>query len=319
MQSQVTILMPVYNGAAFLREAVDSILSQTFREFTLLIIDDGSTDDSWNVLGSFNDSRISLVRNPDNLGLIATLNKGISLASTDLIARMDCDDIAKPDRLEKQVVFMDRNANIHILGTWFEIIGTTRIQRPPTATEACRVELLNGTVLGHPTVMFRKSALTSKGLSFNAEAIHAEDYRLWIDSQLAGLNIANLPNVLLSYRMHAGQVSTTQAAIQTLTVDSTRALYWVKAFPVTATGKEKLIKEMLEGSSSDLRVYSEIVRFCNDIIEDNDRSGFMDKKMLARFVHRLLVRRARFVYGTMDAKRFMNGLFDKYFYRNLIG
>src|SRR5215472_9201923 len=100
--------MPVYNGEKHLREAIDSILSQTFRDFEFLIINDGSTDGSVEIIASYRDPRILLVHNEKNLGLIATLNRGMDLARGEYITRMDCDDISLPRRLEKQVAFMER-------------------------------------------------------------------------------------------------------------------------------------------------------------------------------------------------------------------
>src|SRR6186713_3066927 len=102
----LTVLMPVYNAERFLAAAIDSILNQSFTDFEFLIIDDCSSDNSVNIITSYKDPRILLYQNEKNLGISATLNKGIELASTDLVARMDSDDISYPDRLQKQVDFI---------------------------------------------------------------------------------------------------------------------------------------------------------------------------------------------------------------------
>ena len=119
--------MPVYNGERYLREAIDSILNQTFKDFEFLIINDGSTDLSVEIIESYADKRISLAHNGQNLGLITTLNRGFDLACGEYIARMDCDDISLPDRLEKQVVFMDNHPEIGICGSWVSAISDEKL------------------------------------------------------------------------------------------------------------------------------------------------------------------------------------------------
>jgi glycosyltransferase involved in cell wall biosynthesis len=107
---KISILMPVYNGEKYLREAIDSILNQTFTDFEFLIVDDGSTDNSVEIINSYQNSRINLVKNDKNEGLVYTLNRGLSLAKGEYIARMDCDDISLPERLKKQIDFLDSNS-----------------------------------------------------------------------------------------------------------------------------------------------------------------------------------------------------------------
>ena len=119
----VTVLMPVYNGEMYLREAIDSILHQTFTDFEFLIINDGSTDNSETIILSYDDSRIRYEKNDSNLKLIATLNKGIELAKGKYIVRMDADDISIPDRIEKQVAFLEKNPDVGICGSWFTAFG----------------------------------------------------------------------------------------------------------------------------------------------------------------------------------------------------
>jgi glycosyltransferase involved in cell wall biosynthesis len=116
--------MPVYNGERYLDEAINSILSQSFTNFEFVIVDDGSDDRSWEIMQSFNDSRIRFERNERNMGLIAALNRGIKLAKGEYIARMDCDDVSLPARLKMQVMFLDTNQDIGMVGTDFEMIAS---------------------------------------------------------------------------------------------------------------------------------------------------------------------------------------------------
>ena len=124
---KITVLMPVYNGEKYLRESVDSILNQTFTDFELLIINDGSTDSSMEILNSYSDSRIRIVTNEVNLRLIKTLNKGIDLATGEYIARMDCDDIADPKRLEIQLQYMEKHPDVAVCGTGVKAVSYTHL------------------------------------------------------------------------------------------------------------------------------------------------------------------------------------------------
>ncbi len=114
---RVTVLMSVYNGEKYLREAIDSILNQTFKDFEFLIIDDGSTDSSADIIRSYTDFRIRLIQNEKNIGLTRSLNKGLKLAKGEYIARMDVDDISLPIRFEKQVSFLDKYEDVKLVGS----------------------------------------------------------------------------------------------------------------------------------------------------------------------------------------------------------
>lgn len=197
--------MPVYNASRFLREAIDSILAQSFRPFEFLIIDDGSTDDSADIIRSYSDPRIRFVPNEVNRGITATLNQGIALASCDLIARMDADDISYPQRLQKQFGYMRRNPTCAMLSTWARVVredgSFVRLERYRSGfyyynlTFECWIY--------HPTVMFRKSALEEIGMY---RIPYAEDYDLfWRMS--TRFPIANLAEALVDYRLSPGSLN----------------------------------------------------------------------------------------------------------------
>jgi hypothetical protein len=200
--------MPVYNGDKFLREAVESILCQTLSDIELLIINDGSNDSSVEIIESFHNPRIRLVHNEKNLGLIATLNKGLYLARGEYVARMDCDDISLPERLGKQVAFLDAHPGIGACGTWFRKFGacTTKIVRWETEPDSVRSAMLFSCSLAHPTVMLRREAFVSRKLYYDEAYPHAEDYDLWVRA-MAFTDLANLPEVLVEYRVHLNQVT----------------------------------------------------------------------------------------------------------------
>jgi glycosyltransferase involved in cell wall biosynthesis len=178
---KITVLMPVYNGAKYLKEAIDSVLSQTFRDFEFLIIDDGSTDSSVEIIKSYNDQRIRLEQNDKNFGLIYSLNKGIDLTKNKYIARMDADDISLPDRLKIQFEFMESHFDIAVSGVYTITIGKVNghTNKFFTEPEDIKANLLFNTSLEHPSVIIRKEILQKYNLFYNENFKHSEDFDLW--------------------------------------------------------------------------------------------------------------------------------------------
>ncbi len=203
---RVSVIMPVYNGEQHLREAIESILSQTFTDFELLILFDHSADHSLDIIRSFEDQRIRLVVNENKKGLAYILNKGLELSTGEYIARMDCDDISFPRRLEKQVRFMDENPDVGVCGTWIELfMGVNYIKKYPLTHEAIRCNLLFECSLAHPSVMIRKESFLKHDLFYDVKYV-VEDYELWTRCSNV-IRLANLPEVLVKYRWHFDQVS----------------------------------------------------------------------------------------------------------------
>ena len=167
MSPRVTVLMSVYNGQGFLRQAIQSILNQTFTDFEFLIIEDGSTDATVEIVRSFPDQRIKLCLNGSNIGLISSLNQGLSLATGEYIARMDADDISLSTRLERQVAFMDAHPSVGVCGSWLETFGIPPKSRwcPPADDAQIRCEHLFHSVIYHPTVILRKDFFAKHNLS----------------------------------------------------------------------------------------------------------------------------------------------------------
>jgi glycosyltransferase involved in cell wall biosynthesis len=195
----VTVLMPVYNAEKYLREAIDSILNQTLTNFEFLIIDDGSTDNSINIVESYTDARIKFVRNEKNMGISPTLNKGIEMAAAELIARMDADDISYPQRLQKQYDYFQKNPECALLSTWAKMI-TERNEHVRTEKYRSRLHYYNLTFecwMYHPTVMYTRSATMAVGMY---TIPYAEDFELfWQLSRK--YKIACLEEVLVDYRI----------------------------------------------------------------------------------------------------------------------
>lgn len=212
---RITVLLPVHNGGAYLDAAVRSILGQTFPDFELLAIDDGSTDGSGEVLRGYRDPRLRLVENSRNLGIVETLNRGLSLARGEYIARMDSDDISLPERFERQSRFLDAHPEVGVVGTSGGLIDGREESlgsfRYPLSHEAICFSLHFFNPLAHPSVMMRREVVLSSGgyrsvgLS-RGETSFPEDYDLWW--RLSDLTrLANLPNRLLLLRKHVGTVT----------------------------------------------------------------------------------------------------------------
>lgn len=207
---KVTVLMPVYNAEKYISEAIQSILNQTFRDFEFLIINDGSTDSSVEIIESFKDERIRLVHNEKNMNLVPTLNRGLELAQGEYVARMDADDISYPTRLEKQVEYMDKNPEIGICGTWIEFFDAGKgIQKYPVEHELIKASILFFNPMAHPTVMMRKAILNENNLRYSRNL--SEDYDLWGRASFL-VKLHNLPEVLLNYRISKGSYTQTYSS-----------------------------------------------------------------------------------------------------------
>lgn len=217
MSPFVTVLMPVYNGEKYLRQAIDSILAQSYGDFEFLIINDGSIDQSIEIVASYNDPRIRLVNNEENLGLIATLNKGLDLAKGKYLARMDCDDISLPERLAEQVKFMEQNETISVCGTWVEMfkdnIMKSQILKLPIHPDELRFHVMFKCALIHPSVIIRLEDFRKHKFYYNDEYAYAEDFELWNRSSNL-LSLANIPKVLLRYRLSPEGISRKHYKVQ---------------------------------------------------------------------------------------------------------
>jgi glycosyltransferase involved in cell wall biosynthesis len=218
----VTVLMPIYNGAHFLREAIESILCQSFADFEFLIIDDGSTDESMAIVRSYTDHRIRLESNGTNMGLVETLNRGMRLARGRYIARMDSDDISHPERLAQQTSFMDQHIEVVVCGGWIKAFGSQRfVKKYPLTDDGIRTHLLFENALAHPSVMMRRDLFLSEHLFYDANYARAEDYELW--TRVPGCyKLANLGRILLFYRRHAEQVSAEFFSVQSAVTSAIR-------------------------------------------------------------------------------------------------
>lgn len=195
----VTVLMPVYNAERFVRDAIDSILRQTLQDFELLIINDASTDNSLSIISSYRDARIRIINNATNAGISASLNKGIHHSSTELIARMDADDISHPSRLQKQYEFFQNNPGCALLSSWVNVITEDGkfIRSEEFRSKYYYYNMTFDCWMYHPSVMYKKSTVLDAG-GYNS--MYSEDYDLFWHI-MRKYKIDNLEEALLDYRV----------------------------------------------------------------------------------------------------------------------
>ncbi len=207
---ELSVIMPVYNGESFLEESIDSILNQTFSDYTLIIINDNSNDDTQEIIDRYVrlDNRIKCIKNNINLGPAKSRNLAIESANTEFIAFMDADDRAVSTRFEKQMNYLRTHTEVGVCGSWFTFFGKqNKVVKHNINHDEIKVGFLRSCTIGNPTVMLRKSSLGN--LRFDENMKIAEDYSLW--SQLiANTKFHNIPESLLFYRWHSNNMSQTK-------------------------------------------------------------------------------------------------------------
>jgi glycosyltransferase involved in cell wall biosynthesis len=209
---RISVILPVYNGQDYLAQAIDSVLSQSFSDFELIIINDGSTDGSVAIIEKLTDPRIRLFQQ-SNMGLAATLNRAISLAKGKYIARQDQDDVCFQSRFEEQINFLDANPDVGMVGTcaeiWVDNERTNRYLRHPVDDASLKFGLLFDNHFVHSSVMIRRSVFEKVGgYSEDKSRQPPEDYELW-SRVMKSYKLANLPEVLMAYREVEGSMSRT--------------------------------------------------------------------------------------------------------------
>jgi glycosyltransferase involved in cell wall biosynthesis len=271
MHPKLSVLMPVHNGARFLPEAIESILGQTFADFELLIVDDGSDDETPAILRAYaaKDLRVRVVP-AARRGLVATLNDGLSRARSDLVARMDADDVALPERLERQYRHMAGDPGLWVLGTQWDLVDGNGRRRPapkpmPTAAGDVAVAMLRYNAVHHPTVLMRRAPVVELG-GYRPAYEHAEDYDLWLRIVEAGGRIETLDWIGLSYRV-SGAPKVWQGIAGQISADLARATHALrragaddptKDLPAPPPiGKPSLLDSLIPGTISFYRLLQE--------------------------------------------------------------
>ncbi len=275
---KISVLMPVYNTKEeYLREAIDSILKQSFEEFELVIVDDASNDATKKVLASFIDPRIVIVENKENKGLAYALNVGLEKSRGEYIARMDSDDIAKPNRLKVSYEYMEQNSEVNIIGTYVDICGKVFKQRDELTSEL-RKALMMVVNVGpvHPSVMIRNSFLKEYGIKYDEAFYTSEDYDLWARC-MEYTPVHIVPEVLLWYRVHEGQFSTVMKD------DLVDLADLIKARMIKKTGVNydiELLQKFIRSRKNDELTFGEYQKVLDDICASNKVSGYYTEEAM---------------------------------------
>lgn len=282
--------MPIYNGEKFLKEAIESILKQTFSDFELLVINDSSTDNTEKIILSYKDKRIIYLKNDQNLGLIKTLNKGLEIAQGEFIARMDHDDISVTNRFEKQLEVFATNPEIGVCGTWFTLFGKNQLNeiiKHPINPEDIKIALLGSCVLGHPTVMFRKIALAN--LRYDNDYNFCEDFEFW--TRLSRITkIYNIPESLLNYRFHDTNLSILNGDLQW---ENTKKTIGNQLQHINLEINEQIIRfcwSLFSNQNFNLSTaeFMKVVNFANLLEAKNKQVNFYNQKHLKNMIKKKL-------------------------------
>lgn len=266
----VSILMPVYKTAPYLREAMDSMLSQTFTDYELIVLNDCSPDDAETVLDAYTDSRIVRYKGEKNAGLSNVLNVGIGMARGKYIARMDSDDVSLPERLQVQVDYLETHPEIDLVSVGMQLFGAREdVWVRELDYEKVKINALFHSPILHASSVWRKDSFENQGLRFRQERVPAEDYDLWTRALVKGLKLVNLPDVLYKYRMHPSQ-ATVQADKTSAKSREVQQEYLRLALPSLSEKNREVFPEELW-----------------PVFFANLKDGFFDGKLLAKRLYKM--------------------------------
>lgn len=267
---KLSVLMPVFNTAPYLREAMDSMLAQTFTDFELIVLNDCSPDNADEILDAYNDPRIVRYKGVKNAGLSNVLNIGIEMAKGKYIARMDSDDISLPNRLQVQVDYLEAHPEIDLVSVGMQLFGAKEeVWIRELNPEKVKINALFHSPVLHASSVWKKDAFEKHGLRFRQEMVPAEDYDLWTRALLKGLKLVNLPEVLYEYRIHDAQ-ATLQTDRTAAKSHEVQMAYLREALPSLSDKKRETFPKKLW-----------------PVFFANLRDGFFDRKLLAKRLYKM--------------------------------
>ena len=219
---KVSVLIPVYNASSFLRESISSILNQTFTDFELILLNDASTDNSREIIKEFKDPRIRYYENKQNLGISGSRNRLMELAEGEYLAVMDNDDVSLPERLDRQVNYLNEHPEVSVVGSWGKLfnhrsaatfVGKVRKFVPNMGWVWCQPEIvtaeetLRGNTCMHSSMMISRRDFEACGIRYNPLYTPAEDYDLIRQALCCGLKVRNIQDILFKYHLHGNNFS----------------------------------------------------------------------------------------------------------------
>lgn len=284
----ISVILPVYNGASFIRDAIDSVLDQTLRDFELIVVDDGSTDETPAILQQYRDPRFCVITQPTNQGGGVARNRGIEAACGRYIAMIDADDRACPTRLERQLAFMERNPDIALIGSWSRIVDqsgrpTGRIKRNPSDVSAVRARLLFRCCISHRSVMVRAEAL--KAFRYDPEFRLSQDFDLFV-RMARSLNLGNVPEVLMDGRKHVQQISRAKLSeVKHYNIRVIRDQFISIGMNFSSSDLEKhffLSRPKMLGAALDAQYVAWAAKWLVRLMRVNEQAGYCDPAALRK-------------------------------------
>lgn len=286
------MLMPTYNVAPWVEEAIHSVLRQTYRDFELLVVDDASTDDTLDRVRAIDDPRIRIAAFPNNVGLADNLNRGLDIINTELVARMDGDDIAEPDWLETGINVLDTHPEVGICSFGFQFFGAkTSLVRFPEHHEDSKAQMLFGCTVIVP--VFRRAVMVDNHLRYSTEAFPAEDYMMWANAYRV-TQVYNVQRTLFHYRTHASQISTSRREAQIVKSNEVRLkmLLWLNP-NFTDEEKQYFLDNFVPCTIDSKEDITHLKAFAQLLIDHNTPGNYSDDALRRKF-------KSHIVYGTLD-------------------
>ncbi len=287
---RISVLLPVHNAELYIQESIESILNQTFEDFELIIIDDGSSDQSLNKIKSYNDNRIFLIKNEKNIGIIDSLNKGIEVSRGKYIARMDADDICVHERLALQYDLMENNPDLAVIGSWYKHFPEGLIVKLPADHESLCLMIFDHTPIAHPTAFMRKSFIDKHNIRYNSSYRHAEDFQMWTKVILQGGRLSNLQKVLLNYRIHQQQISSVRKEAQERITSFIRYEYLSGIFNCLSAYPSSLTIKLFNEDKVKGQEFSELIKILSALMKENNDILYFDMTNFKILLQNLYIR-----------------------------
>lgn len=314
--NKVTVFMPVYNGEKYIKQAIDSILNQSYTDFELLIIDDGSTDNTVNIISAYTDSRIRLLCNKKNMGIPFTRNRGLEEARGEYFAIMDADDIAYPDRLQLQVNYLDNNLDINIVTASYYVmrknIDIRKVVKKDN-DEYIRASLLFDSYLCNPSTMFRTNLRET--YKYNEQCIVCQDYDFWI--QLMEKNkFGAIEKPLLRYR--TGHMNITRKTNKEKQLLRNEILFNIrkKSFLINgfliANDELLVLNNLLDFNNRSLDKVIKSLPILEGIIRQNNEKNIFRNEILIQVITNMLIKQLSMCNSSLSEKIELVKKFEKF-------
>ena len=274
MNPYITVVMPAFNAELYIKDSIESILNQSFTDFEFIIINDGSTDSTAQIIQTYKkkDNRIKIFQNQENKGLVYSLNNGLKMAKGKYIARMDADDISISHRFERQVSFMDSNPHIGVSSAWLKTIGDKKekVWKSPISHDEIMARLVFRNCIWHPVSIIRRDIIDLNHIRYNQDYLRAQDYHLW--SRLIKITrTANIPEVLLHYRIHEKQQTKKSKDIKNIREELLSPLLKRQLKPIE---KEKHSKLFCEKAVHTQEEFEEIKKWIDFLKIENKKNQY---------------------------------------------